>query len=250
MSKYVMTLGVFDGVHVGHQQLLNRVKETSLKLRCKSKAFVISYPYEYFLKDFDGLIISLTDRVLQVSKFVDEVEVLDLLQIKEMSPEDFFEKYLSKNSCHLIVGKDFRFGKDASADVAGLKKMCEEKGIVLEIFPEVFDSQNRRVSSSLIRKLIQNGDINEASRLLGRNLSICGSVETTVEESEKGFVVHIDDKIVRPKEGIFEAFERNFKVDGLVKFHDKITFISRNLCTSPGSILDIVLFDQKKEDKI
>ncbi|MFN4190471.1 MAG: hypothetical protein ACK4E2_05715 [Pseudothermotoga sp.] len=250
MNRYVMTVGVFDGVHIGHQQLLNRVKESSLKLSCKSKAYVISYPFEYFLNEFDGLIMPLTDRILQVSKFVDEVEVLDLLQIKDIPAEDFFDRYLLKNCSSLIVGKDFRFGKDASADVTRLKKMCDEKGIELEIFPEVFDSQNRRVSSSLIRKLILNGHIDEASKLLGREFCICGSVEKITEGSEKGFVIHINDKIVRPKNGIFEAFERNFRVNGLVKFDDKVTFISKDLHAPPCSILKIVLSKHEKEAKI
>lgn len=244
MNKYVMTIGVFDGVHIGHQQLLSRVKQVSVNCGCKSKAYVISYPFEYFLDNFDGLVMPLTSRVLQISRFVDEVDVLDLLQIKDMTADDFFERYIVRDCHFLIVGEDFRFGKNASADVTRLKKMCEENTIQFEIFPEVFDSQNRRISSSMIRKLIQSGDIKEASKLLGRDLSIYGFIDQISGESEKSFTINIDDKIVRPTKGVFKAFEKNLGVNGLIKFDDKVTFISKDLHVVSGSLLEIVLLDQ------
>ncbi|HEY8540866.1 MAG TPA: hypothetical protein VIL29_00675 [Pseudothermotoga sp.] len=249
MKEYVITIGVFDGVHIGHQQLLNKVKKTSVEHGYKSKAYVISYPFEYFLDDFDGLIMPLTDRVLQISKYVDEVDVLDLLQIKDMPADVFFDKYIAKNCSFLIVGEDFKFGKNASADITRLREMCKESEIQLEVFPEVFDSKNRRISSSLIRKLIREGEIGEVSRLLGRNLSIYGFVEKANEEALESFVVKTDEKIARPSMGTFKAFEKNFQVNGMVKFDDEIVFISKDLHAAPGSILEVVILGQQKGDE-
>ncbi len=246
MTKYVMTIGVFDGVHMGHQQLLNTVKQNSVKYGYKSKAYVISYPFEYFSDDFDGLIMPLTARVLQISKFVDEVEVLDLLEIKDMTAEEFFDRYIVQDCSFLIVGEDFRFGKGASADVARLKQMCDINAINFEVFPQVLDSKNRRISSSLIRKLIKNGDLLEASKLLGRDFSIYGF---TQETAERVVFVNIDDRIVRPAKGVFQAFEKNFKMNGIVRFNDRIAFVCENFRAASHTALEIVLSERQEGDE-
>ncbi|HOJ89294.1 MAG TPA: hypothetical protein PLD34_10015 [Pseudothermotoga sp.] len=246
MKDSVTTIGVFDGVHIGHQRLLERVRQVSTEYGYNSKAYVISYPFEYFRDDFDGLIMPLTARIFEISKFVDEVEVLDLLQIKDLSAEVFFGSYLAKNTSILIVGEDFRFGKGASVDVSGLKQMCERSGIRLEIFPEILDSQNRRISSSLIRTLVQKGDLEQVVELLGRDFSIYGSVDGVNEQTGEIFI-DIDDSIVKPEFGTFKAFERNFGVNGVMRFGDRVTFVCKDLHPAPHSTMEVVLFQKKGE---
>ncbi|MGJ8454093.1 hypothetical protein ACSFC1_02165 [Pseudothermotoga sp. U03pept] len=250
MRNYVATIGVFDGVHIGHQRLLERVRQLSKDQGKKSKVFVISYPFEYFLENFDGLIMTVETRAVELAKFVDEVEVIDLLQVKDLLAEDFFERYFSRECSALIVGEDFRFGKGALADVHKLAEMCQRERIELEVVEDIVDSTKMRISSSVIRRYIKDGQIEKATELLGRDFSIHGFVERVLEKPHNTAVVGLEDKLVVPEKGTFKSREEYSRTTGVVRFADGILFEAEGFRPAQGSIVEIVLLEREEGDSL
>ncbi|MEJ5229734.1 MAG: FAD synthetase family protein [Pseudothermotoga sp.] len=250
MRKYVATIGVFDGVHIGHQRLLRRVRQMAEDQGRQSKVFVISYPFEYFFEDFDGLIMTVETRAVELAKFIDEVEVIDLLQVKDLMAEDFFERYFSKECSALIVGEDFRFGKGASADVHRLAEMCKKEGIGLEIVEDIVDSTKIRISSSMIRRYIKDGQIEKAAQLLGRDFSIHGFVKRVLEKPRNVVVVGLEDKFVVPKGGTFRATEEYSRTTGIVRFSNEVLYEAEGFRPAEGSTVEIVLLGREEGDPL
>ncbi len=201
----VITIGVFDGVHIGHQEILNELKKLSKELNAKSKIYTITYPMEYYKGNFDGLIISLEDRIEFLS-YYGEVETLELSKIQELMDVEFFES-ISKNVKGIVVGHDFRFGKGASGNVEKLKEFCEKSGIVLKIIEPVMIN-GERVSSSKIRKFLKEGEIKKANKFLGKNYSIHGLIYKDRQIGRKlGFptanIRRSDQYLLDPKCGVY-----------------------------------------------
>ncbi len=177
MKKYVTTIGNFDGIHLGHQAILNLIIERAKKYKCYSKLITFNpYPFEYF-----------ESTKLRISSDLDKDNFLKNFGIdsrvycefnenfKDLSSEDFFNLYVRKDTTSLVVGKDFRFGKDRQSGIDDLKKFCVKNSIEFSIFDDYL-IQSERVSSSNIRLLLKNGEFKKAEALLGRPYKISGRV--------------------------------------------------------------------------
>ncbi|MGB4262851.1 MAG: riboflavin biosynthesis protein RibF [Fervidobacterium sp.] len=168
-----ITIGVFDGVHKGHIKILSLLKKLGEEHASTVRIYTILYPMEYYVGKFDGLITSIEDRIELLSMY-GETKILDLAKIRDIEAEDFFER-ISKNVEGIVVGHDFKFGKQGSGNVKILQNLCNSKQILLKIVEPV-EINNIRVSSSHIRKLIKEGKVSEVKNFLGRNYSIHGTV--------------------------------------------------------------------------
>ncbi len=201
----IITIGVFDGVHIGHQEILSELKKLSRELNAKTKIYTITYPMEYYKDKFDGLIISLEDRIEYLS-YYGEVETLELPKIQEYSYSEFFE-IISKNVKGIVVGHDFKFGKGAGGNVEKLKEFCEKSGIELRVVePIMIDGE--RVSSSKIRNYLKEGDVKKANKFLGKNYSVHGLVYKDRQIGRKlGFptanIKRSDQYLLDPKCGVY-----------------------------------------------
>jgi len=168
-----ITIGVFDGVHKGHVKILSMLKKMSEEHGSKPRIYTILYPMEYYTGQFDGLIASIEDRMELLSMY-GETKVLELPKIRDIEPEDFFEK-ISKNVEGIVVGHDFKFGKNGRGNIETLRTLCALKGIKMKtVEPVEIDAV--RVSSSYIRALIKMGNVEKVPYFLGRNYSIHGTV--------------------------------------------------------------------------
>ena len=175
---YATTIGNFDGLHQGHMALITKIKTQAKKLNLKTKIITFNpYPFEFFKLE-KNRILSEQDknRILSDLK-IDYVNAINFSDhFRNTSAEDFFSEYLLKKDVkYLIVGKDFKFGKDRSGDLKLLKTLCDRNEIILEIL-EDFEINGSKISSTLIRELLQHGKFQEASKLLGRTYQISGKV--------------------------------------------------------------------------
>lgn len=177
----VATIGNFDGVHLGHQAVLTQLAMKADMLNLP--AVVITFepqPYEYFVPE---------KAPARLSRFREKVEALRAYsiqklcvlrfnrQLAEMRAETFIQKLLVEglNVRYLVVGDDFRFGKDRQGDFALLQKVGKQHGFQV-VNMHTFAIEDMRVSSTRIREALQDGDLVVAEKLLGRPYRMSGRV--------------------------------------------------------------------------
>ncbi len=170
--KRAVALGFFDGIHIGHGALLERAVSASERLSLTPCVLTYSnHPSKVLAGKSVGLINSPEERAHLISELynISDIVIKDFTpEYAAMSCEEFFETILiaELSAGYVVAGYDFRFGKGGSGDSEKLKALCEKHGIGCEIVDEV-KYGGEAVSSSCIRPLIENGDMEEATKLLG-----------------------------------------------------------------------------------
>ena len=188
--KCVATVGVFDGIHLGHQFILEKVREIARKKGLSSLLITFDIPPQQFLnkenllhhrrpeKAFIGSLTGRDEKIdLVRSLGVDYLWFLrtkrSLLKLSAQSFINYIQKYFDIDK--LIVGQDFRFGHKGTGDLSDLKKLASEHRFGLSIIRRRAKN-NKIISSSLIRQLIQKGKLSQTKQLLGRCFSLNGRV--------------------------------------------------------------------------
>jgi riboflavin kinase/FMN adenylyltransferase len=172
----VVVIGVFDGVHKGHQAVLNRAKAIAGDEKIIALTFD-PHPVSVFAPDRTPTLLTiLTDRIelLKIHN-ADQVAVIKFTpEFAAMSPEDFVKKILVQqlSATKVVVGKNFTYGHKAAGNIESLRAHTEFETIVLDLAP----SEGEVVSSTRIRKLIVEGDVEKARELLTRPHRLDGIV--------------------------------------------------------------------------
>ena len=170
-----LTIGVLDGVHRGHRRLLAAL-DPSLR---RTVLTFEPHPVEVLRPGTPPRLLTDIDERVRLfgGAGVDMVGVLDLNAIKEQSPDDFVSAVLVDKMAigHLVVGEDFRFGKDRTGDVAMLAARAPESGFELEVIG-ILGAEGAPVSSSRIRALIETGDVSAAAALLDSWFTVTATV--------------------------------------------------------------------------
>ena len=160
------TIGVLDGVHRGHRELLARLDPTMNR----TVLTFDPHPVEVLKPGTPPrLLTTIEERVALLGEAgIETVGVLDLNEIKDLEAADFVREVLvvGLGIGHLVVGEDFRFGKDRTGDVALLTRFGDELGFRVEKIPLVA-RDGVPLSSSRIRALVETGDVASAADLLG-----------------------------------------------------------------------------------
>lgn len=250
-TPVVATIGIFDGVHLGHQYLLRQVVKEARRLKAKSAAFTFEPhplaiinparkpPMLIFLKHRLRLIAALGIDLCIVLKFN--------RALADMEPRQFVEKFLVKyfRLKKLLVGKGFAFGKSKGGDVSLLKELGEKYNFEVEEVKKI-KAGKQFISSSKIRLLISRGKLNSASKLLGRPVSILGTVKKGFAlGKELGFpTANIDPhhEILPP----FGVYAVKIKVEG--KWHRGVLNIGGRptFFKNAEAAIEAHLFDFKK----
>ena len=175
----VATIGTFDGVHLGHKKIIDTVMTAAHKHKLASLIITFDrHPRLVLKKPFTGSITALEDKKEIFARTgIDYVWLLKTDSgVLDYSAHDFLslvKKYFYIKE--LIVGDDFRFGKDALHGAHNLDKLASEFGFTSRVVKKMLIS-GKAVSSTYIRELIRSGDIVRANKFLGRAYSFKGVV--------------------------------------------------------------------------
>lgn len=177
----VLTIGNFDGVHRGHQTLFARVKEWADRIGGESIVITFHpHPLQVLAPGNGPLFITPHERKLDLIEHsgIDVVIVIPFSrEFAKLTARDFVRKILVETvgAKGIVVGYDYRFGHGREGDIEMLKKFGEEFGFQVDTVSGI-EMDGLVVSSTAIRNLIGEGDLREASRLLGRPYEITGLV--------------------------------------------------------------------------
>ncbi|MGH8174693.1 MAG: bifunctional riboflavin kinase/FAD synthetase [Steroidobacter sp.] len=177
----VLTIGAFDGIHRGHQEMIRIVR--SCAQTHQLPAALLSFeptPREYFAKDLPpGRLTRFREKADALQRYgVDRFVCLRFDErMRSMSREAFIGDVLVEalGARHIVVGRDFRFAKDLAGSVATLRAYGSSGGFSVTEAPP-FEIDGERVSSSLIRSALDVGDMARAAKFLGRPYRMTGKV--------------------------------------------------------------------------
>ncbi len=199
-----VALGTFDGLHIGHMEVINRMKQVAKQEDLATFVYTFSNHPKAFLKpeDAPAKIMDIDEKVQIFTRA--EIDYLALLSFDafqmNLEPEVFIEDILVKrlNMKHLTVGYDYRFGKGVRGNTDMLMAFSETYGYTCSVIEPIMRN-NQRVSSSLIRQLLAEGKIEEANFYLGRSHFIKGVV---VRGKGKGKALEVPTANLRLKDNI------------------------------------------------
>jgi len=177
----VLTIGNFDGVHVGHQRIFQLVKEKAKEIGGESIVYTFEpHPVEVLAPERRPLWITTLDEKLRLieEQGIDAIILANFtLKFASQIPEEFVRNILYDQIKvrQVFVGHDFTFGKDRRGNIALLKELGQKLGFTAEVV-EAVRVGGTVVSSTRIREFVQKGEMQEAAKLLGRNYLLTGKV--------------------------------------------------------------------------
>lgn len=176
-----LVIGNFDGVHLGHQAMLSRLKETSKRLNLASCVMTFEpHPREFFAPDqAPTRLTSLREKLELLAEYgVDQVQICRFnYDFAKIGAKEFVAHILQQGLAAqwVLVGDDFRFGARRAGDLAMLRSLSSSYGFEVEEM-STYNVDGIRVSSTAVRKALSSDDLGLARRLLGRPYSISGKV--------------------------------------------------------------------------
>jgi riboflavin kinase/FMN adenylyltransferase len=182
-----VTIGNFDGVHRGHQAIIDRVCASAAQRDlCPTVMTFEPHPRAYFAQRgqrpelIPTQISSLRDKIAALAQHRITQLALERFNqaLADMSAEDFIEQLLVRglNTRWLLVGEDFRYGHKRSGDIDLLRRAGRKYGFEVETIADVVDEHDHRISSSEVRTALAVGNLERAAHLLGHNYRISGHV--------------------------------------------------------------------------
>lgn len=261
----VVALGFFDGVHLGHRDLLSRAKRLANE---RGISFGI------FTFKSSGKIKSGTKRIYTDKDKADFFEELgadfvafgDFAELSGLSAEDFISRVLRDGFgvSLAVAGYNYRFGRGAMGNADTLKRLMEEAGGDALICEE-FRLDGKPVSTTVIREALLDGNVGEANRLLGSPYRICGRVSHGRGEGKRlGFPTlntHPGSDILLPRRGVYhtaakiggELFSALTNVGTCPTFEERESHLETYLLDFSGNLYDeeisIYFIDYLREEK-
>jgi len=247
VPRPILTMGNFDGLHLGHQALLRQMSQDAKDVGGSSVVLTFEpHPLKILApKRAPKLLLTHKDKMLLLQS-----KGVDVVVIQEFNPafalieaEDFVRSYLVKGlKVHRIwVGKEFRFGRGRRGEVEALTRWGKKSGFEVKIIEPVL-IEGQRISSTRIRALIEEGEVHHVSRFLGRCHFVSGRVVKGHQRGKAlGFpTANISTRTeVLPPDGVYATF---FWVQG--RRWSSVTSLGSNPTFGEGPrTLETYLFD-------
>ncbi len=218
MGGVVVALGNFDGVHLGHQAVLDRAVEEGEKRGCRAVAATFDpHPQAVLRPGSEPKLLTTLDlrRKALLAFGADEMRVIPFdKELSKKSPEEFVKDVLV-GRCGaevVVVGENFRFGYKASGDIEDLEKLMKKFGGGVRAVGLHAGGAGEEVSSTRIRGLVATGEVSLAAGLLGRPYALRGEV---VEGDRRGRTIGFPTanvlpapEVVVPERGVYGGFVR------------------------------------------
>ena len=216
----VVTIGKFDGVHKGHQKLIKYTVNMAKKYNLLSVVMMI--------RKKNVSIYNMEENISFIKALgVNYIIVIDFLpEFYTMEAKEFFNRLIEYYKMkRIVIGEDFAFGKDRVGDIDFLKRYALEKGINVNIV-NFLNHCGDKVSSSKIRDCLSNGEVDNVSKMLGRNYSMSGIIIHGNALGRKiGYPtanLELNDSIFVPKMGVYSSL---VKIGNSAKLYKALTFI-------------------------
>ncbi len=229
-SNSAIMIGNFDGVHLGHQEIIRENLEIAKNKNLKTLLITFEpHPIKFLKPDqnYDFRITSLSEKLRILKEFkLDYVAILPFNHnLSEFSANDFLQKILldSFKMKHLTIGHDFIFGKNRTGNFLLLEEESKKFNFTIKQIKEI-SFNNQKCSSTIIRQQIKNGNIYQSNQLLNRYFSISGIIiEGKKIARDIGFPtcnIKPTHHIIKPKFGVYESL---IKIGNQTKLLKSIT---------------------------
>ena len=242
-NKNIVILGNFDGVHKGHQVILQKAVERAKEKELKT----IVYTFSEYPKNHQTKITTCSEKAYFLDK--NKIDYLCLEQfekVRNYSPEEFVEKVIVNdlNAAEVYCGFNFTFGKGKSGNVETLKKLLEERNLKLNVQKAVLDDDGEIISSTRIRNYIKEGNFEKVRELLGHNFIILGEV---VYGKQLGRVIGFPTANLKFENKIYPEFGVygvKIHIQGDEKIYNGVMNIGRNPTVNVGILsVETNIFD-------
>ncbi|MCI9031241.1 MAG: bifunctional riboflavin kinase/FAD synthetase [Clostridia bacterium] len=245
-----LALGFFDSVHLGHRKLLEKTTAYSAAHKAFSCVFTFDNDMGAFFDKDSKQIFTFNERMEIFEKLGLDIVLyksFDKIFMNKSAEEFLSELFSSRNIVKIFCGYDYSFGRGGKGNVSLLEKFCKDKGVEVEVISKI-EQDGERVSTTLIKELLFQGDLEKANKLLkepfwtqgavvhGRNVGHLYGIPTANIEYPKGKIL--------PKHGVYGTivYIDSTKYKGVTNIGTKPTFDESSISVETfidGTINDI-----------
>jgi riboflavin kinase/FMN adenylyltransferase len=182
VNATVLTVGTFDGVHCGHQDVLTRL--TARAAECGHPSLLVTFephPLDVLNPEAAPLLLTTTEEKVALlgETALDYVAIVPFTaELAQLSATEFVDRVLLDRfrMTELLIGHDHGFGRGREGDITLLRSLGATRGFTVDAVPPVVTANGEAVSSTLVRRAVVAGELDRARELLGRHYSVRGAV--------------------------------------------------------------------------
>ena len=242
-NKNIVILGNFDGIHIGHQIILQKAVKEAKEKNLKT----IVYTFSEYPKNQQTKLTTCSEKAYLLNENgIDYLYLEQFEKVRNYSVEEFVEKIIVNilNANEVYCGFNFTFGKGKSGNAETLEKLLREKNIKLNVQKAVLDENREIISSTRVRNYIKEGNFEKVRKLLGHNFIILGEV---VYGKQLGRMIGFPTANLRFENKIYPEFGVygvKIRIQGDEKIYNGVMNIGRNPTVDTGILsVETNIFD-------